>query len=377
MKKSSNKAWKSKREPRIVDPPVVRTSPVSGAADPVDLPNIVIVGHTDAAMDIAQIFLPFEVDLIRAEDTDRSFQKINEMTSAILWVDPESHLDVAEICRMYGETQSTSHTPLMVVVPDGMSPKRERDLYESGVTVVFEWPRSRSHLPYTVLTLLAMGVKPMPDSTGASLQHAVEIFLNANEFMTGCRIHVMEQDGFILLLGVVDALWKVHVAQSLVAMVPGVNSVDASFVEVAERQSIDVEIEDAAFDILRRCVHEMHSVDVTASSGCVGLSGTVGSHEEIDTAVPLIRDLAGVKQVENRIVVSPETFRFSKKLAGLIEQSVRRQYAEGANGVDVAACGGSIVLRGKFPGYSDYAYLYEMLKRLARSRLPVVKVSTA
>jgi osmotically-inducible protein OsmY len=92
----------------------------------------------------------------------------------------------------------------------------------------------------------------------------------------------------------------------------------------------------------------------TVSDGVVTLEGKVEYWSQYDDAARSVRNLAGVREVINRILVEPALPRVSPEVVrGAIESALERHAEHAAKGVQVAVKDDKVILSGQVPSWAE------------------------
>lgn len=113
----------------------------------------------------------------------------------------------------------------------------------------------------------------------------------------GIEIHVESNDGIIRLTGVVDVLSHRSAAEDIVRRVPGVKDIENDITVANEETASDKDLEDA---ISRKLAHHRTEGQVGAKvhKGVVTLLGHAGTHADVKSAVKMVEDITGVREVK-------------------------------------------------------------------------------
>jgi len=95
-------------------------------------------------------------------------------------------------------------------------------------------------------------------------------------------------------------------------------------------------------------------IHTTVSNGVVTLEGKVDFWSQYDDAARCVRNLAGVREVRNQILVEPSAPRLAPQTVRIaIEQALERHAAHAAKHVQVAVADGKVVLTGDVPSWAE------------------------
>jgi osmotically-inducible protein OsmY len=179
------------------------------------------------------------------------------------------------------------------------------------------------------------------------LRQAVEEALDWEPIVNAKRIGVSVKDGVVTLTGHADSFPQKREAEKVAGLVAGVKAV-ACELEVAlapPDQPADEEIAGAASNaIARNTLLPNGTIQVWVDHGRVTLEGVVDSQQQRASARQCIRCLAGVKDVNNHIVVKPGVNRIAVKTR--IEAALLRNAQLDANSIHVEVLSDRVILRG-------------------------------
>jgi hyperosmotically inducible periplasmic protein len=113
----------------------------------------------------------------------------------------------------------------------------------------------------------------------------------------GIDVRVSAEDGVIRLHGVVDVLSHRRAAEEIARRIPGVTRIENDITIADEEHRTD---KDLYHLIGTRLTHrpELRNIGCRVHKGVVTLVGHAGSHDDIEAAVSLVEDTAGVRQVK-------------------------------------------------------------------------------
>ena len=138
-------------------------------------------------------------------------------------------------------------------------------------------------------------------------------------YLKGDDINVQSKDGAVTLTGTVNEAYAKKLAGVTVASLPGVVSVDNKLVEKgdAPAENTDAWLIAQVQSTLwfHRNVNATET-QVFATDGIVTLHGKATSLAQKDLTTLYVKDIEGVKDVKNEMVVSPDAMQASKKTAG-------------------------------------------------------------
>ena len=189
-------------------------------------PHIVLLGSSRAARRIERALERDGVAVRRTESPERSEAAVSEDTRALWVVPPIPDVSVAQHCAVFGELHP--RVPVFAALHGRLSRPRERTLQDSGVGAIFRWPGDRKALLRTAARLTGAGpgsVRSKREGRDIALEELANGRLSSSPVGLGKSLVARVRHGCALLSGAVDALWKVRMAEQLVAAVPGIDDV--------------------------------------------------------------------------------------------------------------------------------------------------------
>jgi len=168
----------------------------------------------------------------------------------------------------------------------------------------------------------------------------------------GDGIDVSAAEGVVTLEGEVDSLaqrWAVERAVRRVAGVTDVNN-DLVVVPPANLSRTDDQIENAVQTVLAWTATIPGGINATVGGGWVTLEGTVGFRFQKQAAENAVRQLIGVRGVENKLVVATAEAAQDIKMA--IGDAIRRR-ADHPVDIEVAFDDGTVTLRGTVHSWAE------------------------
>jgi osmotically-inducible protein OsmY len=256
-------------------------------------------------------------------------------------------MSVEDFCRDYLASADRARIPILVV---GSSARQARALYAAGASALFDWPSEQTAFVRTVLRLAGPGSrkkkKTVDSARDIALAARAQERIRAQRETYGPTVKVRVQRGVVLLQGEVDAVWKVSELADLLASMPGVDEVVTSDVRVPFRGITDRTIARSVRNVLKGTVGlEDKTFGFRVSNGRVTLTGTATSRREMDQVVHLIEHVAGVRSIENLVVISPPAKSRDRQSARQLSRLLATQFP--SSRIDVSVFGGIAVLGGK------------------------------
>jgi len=177
-------------------------------------------------------------------------------------------------------------------------------------------------------------------------------------------VGVEVKQGIVTLTGTLDT-WTARVAaQEAAHRVAGVLDV-ANDIRVRPHGSLektDAEIAKALRETLERDVLvDDEFIHSTVSGGVVTLEGTVESWSQHEDASRAIRNLAGVKEVRNLLVVEPPSVPMIE-IRDAIEGALERHATHAGKHVKIAVEDGAVILSGEAPSWAERAAIVGAVK---------------
>jgi osmotically-inducible protein OsmY len=190
--------------------------------------------------------------------------------------------------------------------------------------------------------------------TDVTLQHDIQDELGYEPRLDASQIGVTAKNGVVTLTGQVPSFDQKCAAERVAKRVYGVRAV-ANDIVVAIPSSThrtDADIATAAVHALQwdASVPDQR-IKITVSDGSVTLEGTVEWQFQRDAAALAVRNLTGVRNVINLIVVKPGVR--SSDVKNQIESAFRRHAEVDASHINVDAQDGTVCLRGHVRNWTE------------------------
>lgn len=190
--------------------------------------------------------------------------------------------------------------------------------------------------------------------TDTRLRHDVLDELQWDPGVDANQIGVTAKEGVVTLSGMVKTFGEKLAAERAAKRVYGVRAV-ANDIQVRVPGSLertDQEIAEAALHVLKwDAFVPDNRVTVTVRDGHIFLEGTVESPYDKDAAGWAVRNLVGVKEVVNSIVVKPQASPV--EIQERIESALRRSAELDARRISVDVHDGKVVLRGHVNSWAE------------------------
>ena len=166
------------------------------------------------------------------------------------------------------------------------------------------------------------------------------------------KVDVSAAEGVVTLEGEVDSLaqrWAIERAVRRIAGVTDVNN-DLVVVPPAKLSRTDDEIENAVNTVLSWTATIPGGINATVANGWVTLEGTVGFRFQKQAAENAVRQLIGVRGVDNDLVVA--TTEAAQDIKTAIGSAIRRRVDSPVN-IEVAFDDGTVTLRGTVHSWAE------------------------
>lgn len=329
---------------RIVSPPVLpaprpRLSP--GAAEP---DRVLVVGEPRRARRVRSS--------LEGDATMGPVVTAASVPEALRWLEegdafhvvvvvvplPGATLERA-IRRLRGALPRASDAALVALVPESFSEARVHEVYHRGASGVFAWPDDVPVLGSLIETA-ALARPPR----GEALEIAIHARLGARLDRVTRDLAVETKGGIVRLSGTASSLWAKLALKRQASGSPGVESVEASEVEVAPSERGDAAIGRDIRALLDGTISvDASTLGVSVHAGKVVLVGTV-LEDERDRVLELLSLAPGVRSVADLAVGSRKDKRRASELAARLDRDVRERGS--GPGLRVAVVGSTAVLRG-------------------------------
>jgi len=194
--------------------------------------------------------------------------------------------------------------------------------------------------------------------TDAQIKHDVLDELKWDTRVKETDVGVEVHAGTVTLSGTVDSWTTRLAAQEAAHRVQGVldvaNEVSVKLPGSFERDDTDIAKAVRAaleWDVLV----PQGRIRTTVSKGIVTLEGSVDHWSQYDDAARAVRNLFGVREVNNRIVVEPPTAPDAspQRVRSNIERALERHAGHAAKRVHIEVSGGKVTLTGDVPSWSE------------------------
>jgi osmotically-inducible protein OsmY len=190
--------------------------------------------------------------------------------------------------------------------------------------------------------------------TDTQLRHDVLDELQWEPSVDANQIGVMAKEGVITLTGLVKTFAEKVAAERVAKRVYGVRAVanDITVHVPGDLERTDQEIAEAALHVLKWDAFTPEDrITVIVRDGRIILEGTVDSQSDKEAAGCAVRNLVGVKEVINSVVVKAEAS--PSEIKGMIESAFRRSAELDARRITIEVHGGKVVLHGNVSSWAE------------------------
>lgn len=193
--------------------------------------------------------------------------------------------------------------------------------------------------------------------TDAQLQRDVLEELKWDTRVVPTHVGVEVARGTVTLTGTVESWGERLAAQEAAHRVLGVLDV-ANDVHVKPPNSSERTDADIARAVRSALEWDVVVPDVriraTVSSGVVTLEGDVDCWSQFDDAARAVRNLAGVREVENKIAVESSASSVSpQSVRAAIQAALERRADRAASQVEISIADGTVILTGEVPSRAE------------------------
>jgi osmotically-inducible protein OsmY len=190
--------------------------------------------------------------------------------------------------------------------------------------------------------------------TDKDLKRHIEDALNWEPSFDAAEIGVSVDNGVVTLRGDVATYAARSTAERVTLAVYGVKAVanDLNVKLPGEYHRTDSDIAQAAVNALQwNTVVPTNRVTVTVSNGWVTLKGNVDWQYQKDAAARAVRDLTGVRGVNNNLTVQPHVQ--PGEVRDKIESAFKRSAEIDARRINVTATDGKVILSGNVRSWAE------------------------
>ena len=333
-------------------------------------PHVIVLGRSSLARRVTRAIRELGVQCRRAPTPGDAIEAVNSLSKAIIVVPPIPEVSVLDFARR--SRADSLGLPLFVVMQGPLPTRSVRALYREGVGAVFEWPSDAQALRRTVFRVSGPAVahwRPAKSPAEVALEETARTHLNADAVPFGARLRIEAYKRFLILKGSLDALWKLELARQILSEIPGVEDVIAEGVEISGQSRTDRDIGRAIRAVLKNTDSvEASTLAVSVRSGVVTLAGTVRDQHEASRALDIVRNVRGVRRVDDYLVVSRHEKKNDKALARRVSNVLETRYPK--TPVHVSVFGSVAVLAGRVPR----AAIRDQMKQLVRGQRGIERI---
>ncbi len=326
-------------------------------------PHVLVVGGSRISKQLQSALEQEEIIVAATASVEIALETITKATVAIILVPPIAKTSLLPVCKVL--IRRSPDVPLFVA-SGPMSQETLAAVYKVGVEAVFFWPGDRDALVQTIFRISGAPVASLP-SKGTpqemALEELVAAHLLADPTAFGKRLRVRVRNRFVMLLGHIDALWKIQIAERIAGEVPGVKDVFHDGVIVTGANDLsDRNIASAARQVLKYTGEvDSATLAVAVKDGCATLTGTATNRAELVRAMDLISHVRGVKKLTTWVVVDAKRKRKDHLVADAIRDAAAVRHP-GAK-IDIAVFGGVAVLSGTVASFTERTRLNALAHR--------------
>jgi osmotically-inducible protein OsmY len=168
------------------------------------------------------------------------------------------------------------------------------------------------------------------------------------------------QDDVVRLKGFIDVLGDADAALKALARQPGVRRVENQTTLGMDGYIPDKDVVAACEDTLR--AHQLPVPGIAVGHGLATVTGTAQSLGEIDAVNHVLREVMGIREINNQMQVSGGRREDDASLVNEVERRLANGGAD-ASGIDTESHEGYVTLSGSAPTLDNA----ELAERLARS----------
>lgn len=326
-------------------------------------PHIIVLGKSPLSSRVARAIRALGVQCRKLGEPTEAKQAVDGQSKALLIIPPIPSFSVSRFATRL--TADFPALPVFVVMEGALPERTTRTLYKSGVEAVFEWPSETRAVKRTMLRLAAPDTVrwgPRKTPSEVALEEMVRAHLEAEAAPFGAQLRVEATDRFILLKGALDALWQLELARQIVGDIPGVEDVIAEGVEISGQGRADRSVAKAIRQVLDHAASvDRSTLAVAVRAGEVTLTGSVRDKREAQRALELVRQVRGVRRIDDYLVISSSSKRKDKALADRIQRAIDTRHPKLP--IQLSVFGSVAVLAGRVPSASVRDRVKELVAR--------------
>ncbi|MEB3887282.1 BON domain-containing protein [Lyngbya sp. CCY1209] len=185
-----------------------------------------------------------------------------------------------------------------------------------------------------------------PEFTDSEITAAIKGEYALSNHLSGYDVNVETNQGIVILSGAVEDLLAQERATRIAETVKGVRSVvNRVIVEPSDRTDLEI-AEDVKTALEEDPATEEWAIETAVNNGVVSLSGTVDSWQEKQLAARVVKDVKGVREVDNQILVTYDETRADSDIAADIRQALKWDARVDAALIDVSVANDQVILSG-------------------------------
>jgi len=238
------------------------------------------------------------------------------------------------------------YVPVFAVVGERSRDFRVRRIYREGASAVFSWPRDKPLFARLLAEMLGVeqvrGEASRPDAALArTIRSRLKLLAGLGR---GIGIKVFE--GFVRLSGEVGSLWQKERIREITAGTPGVKGAFDDELHVAASGISDRSIDRSIRTVLKNTTAiDQSTISLKVENGYVALAGTFADRSEQERVVDMIKNVYGVRGIENLATVSPGEKKKDHRVASRLQREIGQRTPD--EDVEVTVFGNVAVLRGR------------------------------
>ncbi|MCV2484314.1 BON domain-containing protein [Flavobacterium sp. SH_e] len=204
-----------------------------------------------------------------------------------------------------------------------------------------------------------------------ALQQEIQEAMKFEPMLHAAEIGVTVKEGIVTLNGTVDNLIKKTEALHAAKKIKGVAAI-VDEIEVKLDKSLVVSDQDIAAKIVKKLKENLvvpqNTISLTVENGNVTAEGIVPWNFQRETALDIIKNQSGVRDVRNNIKLKRELYDQAEK--EILEKALRRHWAFDMDEIDIQVAGATVQLSGTVGSI----FQKEEAERIAYKTPGVIKV---
>lgn len=304
--------------------------------------KILVVGEGRRAGEVEEELRRLKPPVATAPWGSRLAEGVGDPYLAVVLVEPlrgiRTELAVRALMDWY--------VPLFAVVGERSRDFRVRRIYREGASAVFSWPRDRPLFARLLAEMLGVeqvrGEASRPD---AALARAIRTRLKLLAGLGhGLKIRVFE--GCAAIDGELGSLWQADRIREIASSTPGIKGVSADKLRVAASGISDRSIDRSIRTVLKNTTGiDQSTISLKVENGYVALAGTFADRCEQERVVDMIKNVHGVRGIENVATVSHKDKKKDHRVASRLQWEIGHRTPD--EDVEVTVFGNVAVLRGR------------------------------